>query len=67
MTVNIDIRNRLLRDGYLDEEIPAGINLIDEINRMKKEKNDCPMEGTKKLSAALFAEFNIDQHLLVRC
>lgn len=25
--------------GYLDMEIPKGINLIDEINRMRKEKN----------------------------
>ena len=39
MTVITDTGNRLLRDGYLDEELPAGINLIDEINRMKREKN----------------------------
>jgi len=30
---------QLERDGYLDQEIAKGINLKEEINRMKKEKN----------------------------
>lgn len=29
----------LLRDGFLDQEIPSGINLREEIIRLKKEKN----------------------------
>jgi quinolinate synthase len=29
----------LQRDGFLDQEIPKGINLVEEIKRMKKEKN----------------------------
>jgi quinolinate synthase len=39
MKMNTDIGIRLLRDGFLDEEIPGGIDLIEEIRRMKKEKN----------------------------
>ena len=34
-----DLNPKLLRDGFLNEEIPSGINLVEEINRMKKEKN----------------------------
>ena len=34
-----DRNQKLLNDGFLDEEIPSGINLIEEINRMKNEKN----------------------------
>lgn len=33
------IQAQLQRDGFLDQEIPKGINLIEEIERMKKEKN----------------------------
>jgi quinolinate synthase len=39
MAINTETGNRLLKDGFIDEEIPVGINLIDEIIRMKKEKN----------------------------
>lgn len=39
MVSNTNTADQLKRDGYIDEQIPAGINLIDEINRMKKEKN----------------------------
>lgn len=30
---------QLKNNGFIDEEIPVGLNLVDEINRMKKEKN----------------------------
>lgn len=33
------IEEQLQRDGFLDQEIPKGINLVEEIQRMKKEKN----------------------------
>jgi quinolinate synthase len=33
------IAEQLQRDGYLDEPTPAGINLVEEIKRLKKEKN----------------------------
>jgi len=36
---NSTIAQMLQRDGFLDEEIPKGINLVEEIIRMKKEKN----------------------------
>jgi quinolinate synthase len=39
MTTNTEIDNRLVRDGFLDEVIPTGTDLIAEINRMKREKN----------------------------
>ena len=39
MSVSKEIDKRLSLAGYIDEEIPKGINLIDKINRMKKEKN----------------------------
>jgi quinolinate synthase len=34
-----ELNIKAMNDGYLNEEIPAGTNLIEEINRMKKEKN----------------------------
>jgi quinolinate synthase len=34
-----EINSKLKKDGFIDEVIPAGINLVDEILRMKKEKN----------------------------
>lgn len=34
-----DIDQKLSEDGFLDEKIPSGINLVEEINRMKREKN----------------------------
>ena len=34
-----EITTILERDGYLDQEIPKGTNLVEEIKRMKKEKN----------------------------
>lgn len=34
-----EINLKLEKDGFIDEVIPAGINLVDEILRMKKEKN----------------------------
>jgi len=34
-----EIKSRLEKDGFIDEEIPAGTNLVEEILRMKKEKN----------------------------
>ncbi len=40
MTANQpEINSKLEKDGFIDEVIPAGINLVDEILRMKKEKN----------------------------
>ncbi len=40
MTANQpEINSKLKKDGFIDEVIPAGINLVDEILRMKKEKN----------------------------
>lgn len=33
------ITAKLDKDGFLDEVIPAGLNLIEEIKRLKKEKN----------------------------
>ena len=36
---NSTIAQMLQRDGFLDEAIPKGINLVEEIIRMKKEKN----------------------------
>jgi hypothetical protein len=38
MASNTNTADQLKRDGYIDEEIPAGINLIEEINRMKKKR-----------------------------
>lgn len=34
-----EISKKIKADGYINESIPAGINLVDEIQRMKKEKN----------------------------
>lgn len=34
-----NINNSWSKAGFVDEEIPQGINLIQEINRLKKEKN----------------------------
>jgi quinolinate synthase len=34
-----EINSKLEKDGFIDEVIPAGINLVDEIQRMRKEKN----------------------------
>ena len=40
MTANQpEINSKLKKDGFIDEVIPAGINLVDEILRIKKEKN----------------------------
>ena len=34
-----EINSKLEKDGFIDEVIPAGTNLVEEILRMKKEKN----------------------------
>ena len=34
-----EINSKLKKDGFIDEVIPAGTNLVEEILRMKKEKN----------------------------
>lgn len=34
-----NINNSWLKAGYVDEPIPEGLNLVEEINRLKKEKN----------------------------
>lgn len=39
MVTGKDIDIQLSRDGYLNGQIPSGINLVEEIIRMKKEKN----------------------------
>jgi quinolinate synthase len=37
--INAEIAEQVKETGYLDQEIPKGINLVEEIKRMKKEKN----------------------------
>ncbi|NLK15973.1 MAG: quinolinate synthase NadA [Bacteroidales bacterium] len=33
------IYNEMFKNGFIEEEIPHGINLVNEINKLKKEKN----------------------------
>ena len=35
----LSVAELLERDGFLDESVPKGVNLVDEIQRLKKEKN----------------------------
>ena len=37
--MNININNDLLKSGFVQETIPENINLVEEIARIKREKN----------------------------
>jgi len=37
--MNININNELLKSGFVQEKIPENINLVEEITRLKREKN----------------------------